>query len=356
LSGTTAVGDNNNFTPEQNKRWDELEEEERLHANNGSVGSEASHTNEHMASVVPPPLTEDDKEYQKRSYQDLSSEFKRLCGRAVQLVPLMYNRLTLVDNLSHKEAVAKIYNDHRHLSGFSGRNIRRNLPSDNVTVPRRIRPSWPKNIITKDDDASRLSNTIQEQKRNALVSNNCEEAATSQLEETPTKKETTSFVGNSNPRYDEARASEPSSTSAIKPDFATLIGLQGETASPPGIGGIGQQQPVCKHCQDQAAIIKAQDAKIMELEEALAIRTHTSIKSADELMHRSIDSYRQFQFPVPFEQLRQHMVYPVNKTLPDTVWINGKFNYKTGKVVDIRIGRMTDTDATDASRMTPRMT
>src|SRR5215469_306848 len=169
--------DEEQLTQKEKQRWDELEEEETLQANNGYVESEVSQTNQHKASV-PPTLTGDDlKEYEKRSYQDLSSEFKRLCGRAVQLIPLMYNRLTLVDNLSHKEAVTKIYNDHRHLSGFSGRNIRRNLPTDNVTVPRRIRPSWPKNSITKDDYASRSSNIIQEQNRNALASNNSEEAA-----------------------------------------------------------------------------------------------------------------------------------------------------------------------------------
>jgi hypothetical protein len=33
LSGITAVGDNNNFTPEQNKRWDELEAAEERHQN-----------------------------------------------------------------------------------------------------------------------------------------------------------------------------------------------------------------------------------------------------------------------------------------------------------------------------------
>jgi len=87
-------------------------------------------------------LTEDEvKEYQKRSYDDLSSEFQRLYPRVIRLIPLMYNRLTIIDKLSHKEATAKFYNDHRDLPGFSRRNIRRNLPSDNATVPRRIRPS-----------------------------------------------------------------------------------------------------------------------------------------------------------------------------------------------------------------------
>jgi hypothetical protein len=111
----------------------------------------------------------DFKEYQKRSYADLSLEFQRLYPRVIQLIPVMYNRLTLVDKLSHKEAVRKIYNDHRHLSGFSNRNIRRNLPLENSSVPRRIRPSWPKNSITKSDATSKLSVTIQEQNQNALT-------------------------------------------------------------------------------------------------------------------------------------------------------------------------------------------
>ena len=117
----------------------------------------------------------------------------------------MYNRLTLVDNLSHKEAVQKIYNDHRHLSGFSRRNIRRNLPLDNTSVPRRIRPSWPKNSNTECDEASALSITIQEQNQNALTSNNSEEkiSFTNQLEEKPAEKEITSYIRNPNPVYAE---------------------------------------------------------------------------------------------------------------------------------------------------------
>ena len=131
----------------------------------------------------------------------------------------------------------------------------------------------------------------------------------------------------------------------MKPD-PVAITEQEETTSRLGIGSIGQHlQPVCKHCQ-------AKDAKIMELEEALAVRTHTSIKSAEELMRRSTDGYQHFELSVPFERLRRHMLYPVNKTLQDKVWINGKFNHKTGEVVDVRMGRTTDTD-TERSRMTP---
>ena len=61
-------------------------------------------------------------EYEKRSYEDLSLEFQRLYPsviRAFELIPLMYNRLTLVDKLSHKQAFDKICDDHKHLSGFS---------------------------------------------------------------------------------------------------------------------------------------------------------------------------------------------------------------------------------------------
>jgi hypothetical protein len=108
----------------------------------------------------------DIKEYEKRSYQELSSEFQKLYPRAVELIPLMYNRLTLVEKLSHKKALAKIYNDHQHLSraGFSKRNIRRNLPLDNATVPRRIRPSRPKNSQGTSGGA-----TVQEQKMVAMT-------------------------------------------------------------------------------------------------------------------------------------------------------------------------------------------
>jgi hypothetical protein len=106
------------------------------------------------------------REYEKRTYTDLSYEFRTLYASAVRLFELikhMYNRLTLVEKLSHKEAVSKIYNDHKHLDGFSQRNIRRNLPLDN---PRRVRTSWPKNSVTGANEPSKLSNTTQEQTEN----------------------------------------------------------------------------------------------------------------------------------------------------------------------------------------------
>jgi hypothetical protein len=107
----------------------------------------------------------DGSEYQNRSYDALSSEFQTLypsAVRAFQLVGLMYNRLTLVEKLSHKVALAKICNDHRDLPGFSQRNIQRNLPVDNPYVPRRIRPSWPENSTNESNESAKLSVTTQE--------------------------------------------------------------------------------------------------------------------------------------------------------------------------------------------------
>src|SRR5436309_8768195 len=102
-------------------------------------------------------------EYKNRSYEELSAEFKLSVSRAVELVPMMYNRLTLIDKYSHKAAITRMYNDHRHLPGFSQRNIRRYLPLSNKVVPRRVRPPCPKNSITKVKIALRLSNTKQQQ-------------------------------------------------------------------------------------------------------------------------------------------------------------------------------------------------
>jgi hypothetical protein len=92
------------------------------------------------------------KEYEQHTYEELSQEFNELypaAARAFELVPQMYNRLTLVDGFTHREAVAKIHNDHNHLAGFTQRNIRRYLPGDNPNIPRRVRTSRPKNSITE---------------------------------------------------------------------------------------------------------------------------------------------------------------------------------------------------------------
>ena len=82
----------------------------------------------------------------------------------------MYNRLTKVDGLTHREAVEKIHNDHQHLSGFTERNIRRYLPGDNANIPRRIRTSCPKNSITQISPEQHFSNTEHTDESNQQIS------------------------------------------------------------------------------------------------------------------------------------------------------------------------------------------
>jgi hypothetical protein len=81
--------------------------------------------------------------------------------------------------------------------------------------------------------------------------------------------------------------------------------------------------------------------KNKELEQALAVRTHRSIKSAEELMHISTDRYQQFECSVSFEALRRYMIRfnGINGAIPDRVWFSGKFNHKTRELIDVRIGR-----------------
>lgn len=95
----------------------------------------------------------------ERTYEDLSKEFRQEYPRVLRLIPKMYDRLTLVDNLSHKHALNKIYNEHKDLPGFSRRNIHRHLPSDNPNVPHRVVPSWHKSSITELNQPTKLSNT-----------------------------------------------------------------------------------------------------------------------------------------------------------------------------------------------------
>jgi hypothetical protein len=113
-------------------------------------------------------FTED--EYKTRTYEVLSSEFQKLYPQAVrayQLLAQMYNRLTIVDRLSHKEAILKMANDHKLLPGFSDRNVRRYPPSHNPNIPHRIRTSRPKNSATKAVDNPKLS--VSEHKQNELI-------------------------------------------------------------------------------------------------------------------------------------------------------------------------------------------
>ena len=72
---------------------------------------------------------------------------------------MMYNRLTFVDNVSHKEALIRIRNDHRNLEGFSARNIHRYLPSSNPNIPRRVVTPRHNNSLTETKQVEKFSPT-----------------------------------------------------------------------------------------------------------------------------------------------------------------------------------------------------
>lgn len=86
--------------------------------------------------------------------------------KAFELIAQMYNRLTLVDGLTHKDAFAKMHNDHEHLRGFSPRNIRRYLPANNPNIPRRVRTSRPKNSPTETSVETSFSDTKHNDEKN----------------------------------------------------------------------------------------------------------------------------------------------------------------------------------------------
>ena len=96
------------------------------------------------------------------TYAELSRCFNELYPtvlRAFQLIELMYTRLTLVEKLKHREAIKKIYDDHKHLAGFSRRNIYRYLPSGNPNVPKRVVPSRHKSSLTEPVGNNKFSST-----------------------------------------------------------------------------------------------------------------------------------------------------------------------------------------------------
>jgi hypothetical protein len=165
----------------------------------------------------------DDAEYKKHTYDDLSSEFQRVypsAVRALQLIVIMYNRLTKVEKLSHRVAIAKIYKDHKHLPGFSRRNICRNLPLDNPSVPRRIRPSWPKNSDTEVSEPSKLSNSIHEEGKKQTAATSFErEGRVEENEKNPKSSlthDTADLDNNSTPSADKAASQQLESRDHLK--------------------------------------------------------------------------------------------------------------------------------------------
>ena len=100
-----------------------------------------------------------ENEHETKTYDELSQQFRLTYGRACDLIPTMYKRLTSIDGLSHKDTLAKIYSDHKDLPGFSYRNIHRSLPIDSPIVPRRVVPPRHKISLAKSNTLKKLSDS-----------------------------------------------------------------------------------------------------------------------------------------------------------------------------------------------------
>jgi hypothetical protein len=227
------------------------------------------------------------KEYQNRTYDDLSSEFQKVYSsavRAYQLIAFMYNRLTLVENFSHKDAVAKIQNDHKHLAGFSKRNISRGLPFDNPNVPRRVRPQWHKNSLTGANVPSKLSSTIQGQDKNPKLSLTC----------------------------DNADAKKTAANLATKPSA---------------------QSAECSSCIELSL-------ENRELKEALEKITSDNMAYASSASINEIHNVLEFEFHLRKEQILDYLGEPY-LSLKDgdlKIWFHGKIDTKNGHIISAKLG------------------
>ena len=223
------------------------------------------------------------KEYQDRSYDDLSTEFQKVYPsvvRARQLIALMYNRLTLVESFSDKDAKAKIHNDHKHLAGFSNRNISRSLPLDNPHVPRRVRPSWRKSSFTEANAPSKLSNIIEGQ--------------------------------------DEHPAKETDANLAAKP-FA--------------------QSAECSSCVE----LSLENRELKEaLEKSSKLITADNVTHAAASPINEIHNVSEFEFYLPKKVILDYLGEPY-LSLKDgdlKIWFHGKIDRKNGHVISAKLGRI----------------
>jgi hypothetical protein len=70
---------------------------------------------------------------------------------------------------------------------------------DNPGIPRRVRPSWPKNSDTQDNEPSKLSTTALEHDQDILTTNDCRDETASpinhqKLQERPVEKAMTNCI------------------------------------------------------------------------------------------------------------------------------------------------------------------
>ena len=251
-----------------------------------------------------PQINQDD--YYNRSYEDISKEFQTLFPsaiRAFQLVPLMYNRLTLVDNLSHSTAVERIYNDHHHMPGFSRRSITRYLPADNPAVPHRVTPSWRKKSPAQTDKEEELSNYEQ-------------------------YKENIGKEGQSMPS---ARFLDNPVSSMIESENLKSYDVQ-EIKD--------EKQQLAERLTILQELHTRDIATIKDLNEVIS---NGSFVVAEQVLSKTSVSGENilFEFYVGIEEIQLYLASIANERgAIDKLWINGYLNKDTGKIVEIHLGRI----------------
>jgi len=247
----------------------------------------------------------DQEGYDNRTYEDLSKEFQALFSnvmRAYQLIPLMYNQLTGVGELSHNQAMKKIHDDHIHLEGFSFRSIRRYLPADNPLVPRRVRSLWPKNSKTQTDSDEKLSYNEQYEdigKEGQLITNS---------------------------RFLNKPEASMIETENLDSDDIQRI--------------IDEKQQLVERVNFLQELHDQDKAKIKDLNNRISNVPSVTAKVVVSRMNASADNLN-FEFSMLIEEIQQHISSTASDgELPDRLWVNGSVNKVTGKVIEIQLGRM----------------
>ncbi|MFY9869760.1 MAG: hypothetical protein WAK17_08590 [Candidatus Nitrosopolaris sp.] len=246
-------------------------------------------------------------EYKYKSYEELSQEFQKVypaATRAFVLIPQMYNRLTLVDGLTHKEALVKIHNDHNHLPGFTERNIRRYLPANNPNIPKRVRTSCPKNSITETSDRTLFSDTKHNDNANIdrkferqSIGNFVVDDISSDLSETPDK--------------------------IIQIEDATGRHVKS------GLGEFSENQKL--EAQKETTTLSTSNTTITAASSSLSsnISNKTGLEAGKIL---------NFEVSVPSRDMQRYIT-ALRKKGKNEVWLTITINSSTGKVISVKTGR-----------------
>jgi uncharacterized coiled-coil protein SlyX len=248
-----------------------------------------------------------------RPYEELSKEFQEkwpTAARAFKLIALMYNRLTKVDEYTHKAAINKKNNDHAHLPGFSKRNIRRYLPADNPNVPHRVRTLRPKTSITENDSGEKFSDSGLDEQSYGSKDSNIDSAVGSSLQDAGDEKD-------HKPR--EGRGQLP--------------------AIPEGND--------CPNCQELRDKIKQLEEELEYLEAQVQARQEDGEFDRGESLANDDDEVKKSRQPIDFEfclKLRGVRKYAASRFREagdnGDVWFNGTIDPKTQEVVAAYVGKI----------------